>query len=114
MKSILICAIMTATILVPSVALANMELAKKNNCLACHAPDKKVVGPGYRDIAKKYAGKKGMEEVLFNRVKKGATVKELNWKAVTGGVPMPPNDKQVTDEDLRTLIKWILAGAKDA
>lgn len=112
MKSILICALTAATVLASNVALANIELARKNNCLACHTPDKKLVGPAYRDIAKKYAGKKGIEEVLFNRVKKGATAKELNWKAVTGGVPMPPNDKLVKDEDLRTLIKWILAGAK--
>jgi cytochrome c len=111
MKSILICALTAAAVLVSNSALANLELAKKNNCLACHAPDKKLVGPAYQDVAKRYAGKKGMEEILFQRVKKGATVKELNWKAVTGGVPMPPNTL-VSDADLHTLLKWILAGAK--
>lgn len=111
MRAILICALTAATVLASNAALANMELAKKNNCLACHAPDKKLVGPAYQDVAKKYAGKKGMEEVLFKRVRKGATVKELNWKAVTGGVPMPPN-LLVSDADLHVLIKWVLAGAK--
>ncbi len=111
MKSILICVLAATAVLASNSALANLELARKNNCLACHATDKKLVGPAYQDVAKKYAGKKGIEEVLFNRVKKGATVKELNWKAVTGGVPMPPN-VLVSDADLRVLIKWILAGAK--
>lgn len=111
MKSILIYAVTAAAALTSNVALANLELAKKNNCLACHAVDKKVVGPAYQDIAKRYTGKQGIEDVLFTRVKKGANPADLQWKDVTKGVPMPPNT-QVSDADLRVLIKWILAGAK--
>ncbi len=112
MKSILICALTASAILASTTALANADLAKKNNCLACHQVDKKLVGPAYRDVAKKYAGQKGAEEKLFNRVKKGTDATGgPNWKAVTGGVPMPPN-VLVSDADIRTLVKWILAGAK--
>lgn len=110
MKSIVMCFSTGATILASSATLADMGLAKSNGCLNCHTPDKKLVGPAYRDIAKRYAGKKGSEVALFNRIRKGATVQELSWKAVTGGIPMPPN-ASVPDNDLRALIKWILAGA---
>ncbi|OHC69905.1 MAG: hypothetical protein A2045_14340 [Rhodocyclales bacterium GWA2_65_20] len=102
--------VLAATALVATPALANKDLAAKSGCLACHQPDKKVVGPSYQDIAKKYAGDKTAEAKLFDRVKKGT--------AATGGnkwpgppIPMPPN-AQVKDADIKTLVKWVLAGAK--
>jgi cytochrome c len=85
-------------------AMANADLAKKSNCLACHTADKKLVGPSYQDVAKKYAGQKDAEAKLIAKVKAGG-------KGVWGEVPMPPNP-QVKDEDIKTLVKWVLAGAK--
>ncbi|QJR09164.1 Cytochrome c-551 [Usitatibacter rugosus] len=82
-------------------ALANEELAKKNACTACHAIDKKLVGPAYKEVAKKYAGDATAEAKLVDKVKKGGV-------GVWGQVPMPPN-ATVKDEDVKTLVKWILA-----
>lgn len=82
-------------------ALANEELAKKNACTACHAIDKKMVGPAYKEVAKKYAGDKGAEAKLAEKVKKGGS-------GVWGQVPMPPN-ASVKDEDVKALVKWILS-----
>ena len=82
-------------------ALANEELAKKNACTACHAIDKKLVGPAYKDVAKKYAGDATAEAKLIDKVKKGGV-------GVWGQVPMPPNSN-VKDEDVKTLVKWILS-----
>ncbi|HZV54799.1 MAG TPA: c-type cytochrome [Rhodocyclaceae bacterium] len=93
-----------ATALVATNAMANADLAKKSNCLACHTADKKLVGPAYQDVAKKYAGDKSAEAKLVEKVKKGGV-------GVWGNVPMPPN-ANVKDEDIKTLVKWVLAGAK--
>jgi cytochrome c len=82
-------------------ALANEELAKKNACTACHAIDKKLVGPAYKDVAAKYKADKGAEAKLAEKVKKGSV-------GVWGQVPMPPN-ANVKDEDVKTLVKWILS-----
>lgn len=82
-------------------ATANEELAKKHNCFACHAVDKKLVGPSYKDVAAKYRADKGAEKKLADKVKKGGT-------GVWGAVPMPPN-ATVSDADIRTLVKWILS-----
>jgi cytochrome c len=82
-------------------AQANEELAKKHACLACHAVDKKLVGPSYKDIAGKYRSDGGAEAKLVDKVKKGS---QGTW----GQVPMPPNPN-VPDGDVRTLVKWILS-----
>jgi cytochrome c len=82
-------------------ATANEELAKKHGCFACHAVDKKLVGPSYKDVAAKYKGDKGAEAKLFEKVKKGGT-------GVWGTVPMPPNG-HVPDADIKTLVKWVLS-----
>jgi cytochrome c len=82
-------------------ALANEELAKKQGCFACHAVDKKLVGPSYKDVAAKYRGDKGAEAKLFDKVKKGGT-------GAWGTVPMPPN-AHVPDADIKTLVKWVLS-----
>lgn len=83
-------------------AFADQALATAKNCMACHAVDKKLVGPSYQDVAKKY--KASDEDMLVEKVKKGG-------KGVWGPIPMPPNGN-VKDADLHTLVKWILAGAK--
>ena len=82
-------------------ALANLELATKSGCTACHQVDKKVVGPAYKDVAAKYKGDAKAEAMLADKVKKGGV-------GVWGQVPMPPN-AAVKDEDVKTLVKWILA-----
>jgi cytochrome c len=93
-----------AGILVSAPVLANAELAKKSQCLACHTVDKKLVGPAYQDVAKKYAGNSDAPKLLAEHIKKGS-------KGVWGPVPMPPN-AAVKDADIEILVKWILAGAK--
>ena len=82
-------------------ARASEELAKKHACFACHATDKKLVGPSYKDVAAKYRNDKQAEAKLVEKVKKGGT-------GVWGQVPMPPN-AAVPDADIRTLVKWILS-----
>ncbi len=82
-------------------AFASMELATKSACTACHAVDKKLVGPSYKDVAKKYAGNAKAEAMLFEKVKKGGVG---TW----GQVPMPPNPN-VKDADVHTLVKWVLS-----
>ena len=102
MKSLLISTLVAAGVLASAPAFANKELATKSGCLACHAVDKKLVGPSYQDVAKKY--KASDEAMLVAKVKAGG-------KGVWGPIPMPPN-VAVKDEDIKTLEKWILAGAK--
>ena len=90
------------TMAAASQAVANQPLAQKSGCLACHAVDKKVVGPSYQEVAKKYAGKKADE--LASSIKAGGTGK---W----GQIPMPPQPN-LSDADAKTLATWILGGAK--
>jgi len=81
MKKAVLFAALTAVVAAP--AFANADLAQKKNCLACHATDKKVVGPAYKDIAAKYAGQKDAAAKLADKIQKGGT-------GVWGQVPMPP------------------------
>jgi len=85
-------------------AWANMDLAKKNVCMACHNVDKKLVGPAYQEIAKKYAGQKDAAANLAKSIQAGGSGK---W----GPVPMPPQSA-LSDADASILAIWILAGAK--
>jgi len=80
---------------------AGEDLLKKNGCTACHAIDKKLIGPAYVDVAAKYKGDAGAAAKLAEKVKKGGS-------GVWGQVPMPPNP-QVSDADLKTMITYILA-----
>ena len=98
-KSLILAAL--AALAVATPALASMELAQKNACTACHAVDKKLVGPAYKDVAAKYKGDAKAEAMLAEKVKKGSV-------GVWGQVPMPPN-AGVKDEDVAKLVKWILA-----
>jgi cytochrome c len=82
-------------------ALASEELAKKHACTACHAIDKKLVGPAYKDVAAKYKGDAKAPAALAQKVKKGGA-------GVWGQVPMPPN-ANVPDADVNTLVKWVLS-----
>lgn len=100
--TIYIAAALLSTAVLPT--LASQELAQKNACLACHAVDKKMVGPAYQEIAKKYAGQKGVEDTLARSIKAGGAGK---W----GPIPMPAQPG-LADADAKTLASWILAGAK--
>jgi cytochrome c len=95
--------VLAAGMLAASPALADDKekeaLAKKHNCLACHQVDKKVVGPSYKDVAKKYKGQ-NVAAKLQEKVKKGG-------QGVWGPVPMPPN-AAVPDKDIKELVEWIL------
>lgn len=97
-------AVIAAGVMVSAPAMASLDLAKKSNCMSCHQVDKKMVGPSYQDVAKKYAGNAGAAKMLAEKVKKGG-------KGTWGEIPMPPN-AAVKDADIDTLVKWILAGAK--
>ena len=90
-----------AGLLIAGQASADEALAKAKNCMSCHAVDKKVVGPSYKDVAKKYAGNAAAVAELEAKVKKGRSGK---W----GTVPMPPNPA-VSDADIKKLVAWILA-----
>ncbi|MDO8317631.1 c-type cytochrome [Rhodoferax sp.] len=89
-----------ATVLVTAPALADQALAQKKNCMACHAVEKKVVGPAYKDVAKKYAGQDVVAK-LANKVKQGGS-------GVWGAIPMPANP-QVSDAEAKQLATWVLS-----
>lgn len=81
---------------------AAQALAQKSGCLACHSIDKKVLGPAYKDVAAKYKGDKTAEAKMIAKVKAGGS-------GVWGPMPMPANSPQVKDEDIKTIVQWILA-----
>jgi cytochrome c len=81
-------------------AYANQQLAQQKNCMACHAVDKKVVGPPTRKVAAKYAGQKDAVDKLTQKVLKGGS-------GVWGAVPMPANP-QVTEAEAKQLVQWVL------
>jgi cytochrome c len=83
-----------------SPVFAQADFAQKKNCMACHAVDKKVLGPAFKDIAAKYAGQKDAADKLAEKVVKGGT-------GVWGNIPMPANP-QVTDAEAKQLVGWIL------
>src|SRR5438132_2856027 len=82
-------------------AFANADLAQKKNCMACHAIDKKLVGPAYKEVAAKYAGQKDAVDKLAQKVMKGGS-------GVWGAVPMPANP-QVTEAEAKQLVQWVLS-----
>jgi len=88
------------TLFVSASAFAQADLAQKKNCMACHAIDKKLVGPAYKDVAAKYAGQKDAVDKLAQKVMKGGA-------GVWGAVPMPANP-QVTDAEAKQLVQWIM------
>jgi len=81
-------------------AMADLALATSKNCMACHAVDKKVVGPAYKDVAAKYAGQKDAVDKLSAKILKGGS-------GVWGPVPMPANT-QVNEAEAKKLAAWVL------
>jgi cytochrome c len=103
MKSIATAVLAAASLAVASSALADQleDMMKKYGCNACHAEDKKVIGPSYKDVAAKYKGDAGAVAKLSEKVKKGGS-------GVWGPVPMPPNT-QVPDAEIHKMVELILA-----
>jgi cytochrome c len=81
-------------------AWADLALATSKNCMACHATDRKLVGPAYKDVAAKYAGDKAAADKLATKIQKGGA-------GVWGPVPMPANT-QVNDAEAKKLAAWVL------
>jgi cytochrome c len=88
----------------PVAAQANLALAQKNACMACHAVDKKIVGPSYQEVANKYKGQKDAAAVLTASIKNGGAGK---W----GPMAMPPQ-ATLSDADAKALATWSLSTAK--
>ncbi|PXW95544.1 cytochrome c [Sphaerotilus hippei] len=100
MKSIIALTAAAAALLGASPAFANLELAQKKACMACHAVDKKLVGPAYKEVAAKYKGQKDAVAKLSEKVIKGGA-------GVWGPVPMPAN--AITPDEAKTLVTWVLS-----
>ena len=98
MKRTLITLAMTLSVAAP--AMADLALATSKNCMACHAVDKKMVGPSYKDVAAKYAKDKDAYKKLAAKIINGGS-------GVWGPVPMPANT-QVSPAEAETLAKWVL------
>lgn len=92
-------ALVAAGLMLAGPALADEALAKKNMCSTCHAVDKKMVGPSFKDIAAKYKGDKAAEKTLAESIVKGS-------KGKFGPMPMPPQPKATADA--AALAKWIM------
>lgn len=99
-KLALTAALATLGALVSSPALASAELAQKKSCLACHAADKKIIGPSYKDVAAKYAAQKDAVAYLAGKIQKGGA-------GVWGPVPMPANP-QVNADEAKQLATWVM------
>lgn len=99
MKQTLIAFTLAFTAAAP--ALADQALATSKNCMACHAVDKKLVGPAYKEVASKYAGQKDAADKLATKIIKGGS-------GVWGPVPMPANT-QVSEADAKKLAAWVLS-----
>ena len=99
MKKFALIASLAAVMAAP--AFANADLAQKKSCLACHAADKKLVGPSFKDVAAKYAGQTDAAAKMAEKIQKGGV-------GAWGQVPMPANP-QVNAEEAKQLATWVLS-----
>ncbi len=100
MKAVYVALMAAAGIVMTGQAQADEALAKAKNCMSCHAIDKKLVGPSYKDVAAKYKADKAAPAALAAKVKAGG-------KGVWGQIPMPPNN--VTEDEAKKLVAWVLS-----
>lgn len=100
MKRVAAACAMAAIMSVTGAVHANEKLAQASGCNTCHAPEKKLIGPSYKEMGAKYSSDKAAAGNLFKKVKAGG-------QGVWGPVPMPPN-AHVKDDDVKTLVQWIL------
>ncbi len=99
-RALFVLAALAALAALSAPALADQALATAKNCMSCHAIDKKLVGPAYRDVATKYAGQPGAVDKLAAKIMKGGS-------GVWGPVPMPAN-AQVNEAEAKKLAAWVL------
>lgn len=99
MKKVLSVALLGLGLAAP--AFADLALATSKNCMSCHAVERKVLGPSFKDVATKYKDDKGAVDTLANKIRKGGS-------GVWGPVPMPANN-QVSEADAKKLAGWILS-----
>ncbi|MEN3373383.1 c-type cytochrome [Dechloromonas sp. ZS-1] len=100
MKAVYIAMMAAAGVVMAGQAQADEALAKAKNCMSCHAVDKKLVGPAYKDVAAKYKGDGKAAATLAAKIKAGG-------KGVWGEIPMPPNN--VSDDEAKKLATWVLS-----
>lgn len=98
MKRVLFAAALGLGLAAP--AFADLALATSKNCMSCHAVDRKVLGPSFKDVATKYKDDKGAVDALASKIVKGGA-------GVWGPVPMPANN-QVSEADAKKLAAWVL------
>ncbi len=89
------------SLLATNSAFADQKLAQSSGCMTCHAVDKKLIGPGFKEIAAKYKADKAAEAKLTHKVKAGGS-------GAWGSIPMPSNP-HVKENDIKTLVRWILS-----
>lgn len=102
MRRVLITAGITACCLSTPALADGLQNARRAGCMDCHAVDKKLVGPAFKDVAAKYKGDAGAEAKLIKKVMGGGS-------GVWGKMPMPANRGKITDEELKTTVSWILS-----
>jgi cytochrome c len=92
--------VLASAVVMAGPVLADQALATAKNCMTCHAVDKKLVGPAYKEVATKYAGQKDAVDKLAAKIQKGGS-------GVWGPVPMPANP-QVNEAEAKKLAAWVL------
>ena len=104
-KTLALAALTTAfAAAVPAIsafAAADLDMARSKNCMSCHSVANKVVGPAFKDVAKRYAGQPDAEAKLTQKILKGGSG---SW----GVVPMPAN-AQLSEAEAKSLVQWILS-----
>ena len=101
MKRVLLTFAALAATVAAAPAMADEAMAKAKNCMACHTVDKKMVGPGYKEVAKKYAADPKAVDMLAAKIQKGGT-------GVWGAIPMPPN-ANVNADEAKKLATWVMS-----
>jgi cytochrome c len=102
MKSLISTLVLSTFVLTPhSAATASEAMAQKNSCFACHAVDKKVLGPAFKDVAKKYADNKDATNQISKVLREGSSGK---W----GSIPMP-GQSNLSSDDANALANWVLS-----
>ncbi|RQO38905.1 cytochrome C' [Variovorax sp. KBW07] len=99
MKRVLLSVVLGLGVAAP--AFADLALATSKNCMSCHAVERKVLGPSFKDVAAKYKDDKGAVDTLASKIMKGGS-------GVWGPVPMPANN-QVSEADAKKLAAWVLS-----
>lgn len=102
LRTPILAALTLAGLVAAPLVHADQAIAQKAGCMACHAVDKKLVGPAFKDVAAKYKGQADAVAKLSEKVRKGGS-------GVWGPVPMPPNGpEKINDADLKTVVEWVL------